>query len=152
VNLTAEEDAQFAEIARARTARHPLRTWLYVPLQRVVTLWFTPRIEQLPISGNVFPLAQTWETDRQDMSTTIGFFLLNLLYVTLAIWGALGIGRGLPEARPAILLLACFVLLRTVFLTTVETPEPRYLLVCFPIVIAVAAQVFARRRSAVGNR
>ena len=152
LNFSAEEDAQFAEIARARTARHPLRTWLYVPLQRVATLWFTPRIEQLPISGNVFPLAQTWESDRQDMSTTIGFFLLNLLYLTLAIWGALGIWRGLPEARSAIRLLACFVLLRTAFLTTVETPEPRYLLVCFPVVIAVAAQVFARRRAVVGNR
>jgi len=32
--------------------------------------------------------------------------------------------------------------LRTAFLTTVETPEPRYVLVCFPALIALAAQVF----------
>ena len=57
-NLTPEEDRQFAQIAEARTARHPLRTYLYVPLQRVVTLWFTPRVEQLPISGPIFPLAR----------------------------------------------------------------------------------------------
>jgi hypothetical protein len=28
------------------------------------------------------------------------------------------------------------------FLATLETPEPRYVLVCFPILLAVAAQVF----------
>jgi len=44
-------------------------------------------------------------------------------------------------------LLASFVLLRTAFLTTVETPEPRYILVCFPAIIALAAQIFARRQS-----
>ena len=31
------------------------------------------------------------------------------------------------------------------FLTTVETPEPRYVVVCFPILLALAAQLFARR-------
>jgi hypothetical protein len=31
------------------------------------------------------------------------------------------------------------VLLRTVFLTTVETPEPRYVLECFPVVLALGA-------------
>jgi hypothetical protein len=28
----------------------------------------------------------------------------------------------------------------------VETPEPRYVLVCFPAVIALAAHAFARRK------
>jgi len=146
-NLTPQEDAEFAAIALARTARHPLRTWLTVPLQRVVTLWFTPRIEQLPISGNVFPLAETWDSDRQDMSTTLGFFFANIIYVILALCGAWRIWRRLAEARAALLLLASFVLLRTAFLTTVETPEPRYVLVCFPAIIAIAAQIFARRQS-----
>jgi hypothetical protein len=40
-------------------------------------------------------------------------------------------------------LLATFVLLRTAFLTTLETPEPRYVLVCYPALMALAAQVFA---------
>jgi len=144
-NLTPEEDAQFAQIARARTAREPVRTYLWVPLQRVVTLWFTPRVEQLPISGSIFPLAQTWDTDRQDMCVTLGLFFANIFYVALALWGAARLWSFAPEARDAVILLAAFVLIRTAFLTTIETPEPRYVLVCFPAVIALAAHGLVRR-------
>jgi hypothetical protein len=38
-----------------------------------------------------------------------------------------------------------FMLLRTAFLTTLETPEPRYVLVCFPALIAMGAQLFAAK-------
>jgi hypothetical protein len=147
-NLTPEEDQQFAQIASARTARHPLRTYLYVPLQRVITLWFTPRIEQLPISGSIFPLAETWETDRVDMCVTLGLFFVNIFYVALALWGAAHIWRQSSGAQAAVALLIGFILVRTAFLTTVETPEPRYVLVCFPAVIALAALAFAPRKLA----
>jgi hypothetical protein len=146
LSFTAEEDQQFAEIARQRTARHPVRTYLCVPLERVITLWFTPRIEQLPVSGTVFPLAQAWDTDRLDMVVTVGLFALNIFYLALAVFGAFRLWRSSPGARAAIALLLCFVAVRTAFLTTVETPEPRYVLVCFPAVIALAAQVFARSK------
>jgi hypothetical protein len=148
MTLTAEEDQQFAEIALVRTARHPSRTYVTVPLQRVLTLWFTPRIEQLPISGSVFPLAKTWDTDRLDMSVTVGFFFLNVFYVALALWGATRLWRHWPEARAAVVLLAFFILVRTAFLTTIETPEPRYVLVCYPAVIALAAHAFSRHQPA----
>jgi len=45
----------------------------------------------------------------------------------------------------AIALLLVFILVRTAFLTTLETPEPRYVLVCFPALIALVAQVFVPR-------
>jgi len=49
-------------------------------------------------------------------------------------------------SRPAaVAFLALFMVLRTAFLTTLETPEPRYVLVCFPALMALGAQVFARR-------
>ena len=146
-NLTPEQDAQFALIAHARTDRHPLRTYLWVPLQRTVTLWFTPRIEQLPISGSIFPLAETWDTDRLDMAATLSLFFINLLYIAFALWGALKLWRLAPEARAAVAMLALLVIIRTAFLTTIETPEPRYVLVCFPAVLALAAHGFMRRRS-----
>ena len=147
-NLTPEQDAQFAQIARARTAREPLRTYLWVPLQRVVTLWFTPRVEQLPVTGSVFPLAYNWDRDRLDMCVTLGLFAVNIFYVALALWGAFCLLGDSPETRVAVVLLASFVLVRTVFLTTVETPEPRYVLVCFPAVIALAAHGLRRRAAA----
>src|SRR5260370_30913545 len=40
LTLTPEEDAAFAQLARERTARHPLRTYLWLPAARAVTIWF----------------------------------------------------------------------------------------------------------------
>jgi hypothetical protein len=143
LTLTPEEDAAFAQLARERTARHPLRTYVWLPAARAITLWFTPRIELLPVSGVVFPLAQAWEDDRIDQSVTVAFFLLNVAYIAFAVWGSASLWRRSFAARPAVALLVVFILSRTVFLTTLETPEPRYVLVCFPALVALAAQVFA---------
>ena len=144
LTLTPEEDHAFGELARQRTARHPLQTYIGLPLARAVTLWFTPRIELLPVSGTVFPLRESWRDDKIDQSVTVGLFLLNIGYIALAIWGFLRLWRQSAAVRPALAVLLAFVLLRTAFLTTLETPEPRYVLVCFPVIIALAAQVFSR--------
>jgi hypothetical protein len=143
LTLTPEEDAAFAQLARERTTRHPLRTYVWLPAARAITLWLTPRIELLPVSGVVFPLAQAWEDDRIDQSVTVAFFLLNVAYIAFAVWGSASLWRRSFAARPAVALLVVFILSRTVFLTTLETPEPRYVLVCFPALVALAAQVFA---------
>jgi hypothetical protein len=143
LTLTKEEDDAFGQIARERTARHPLRTFLWIPAARAAVMWFTPRIELLPVSGHVFPLAYMHEEDPVDQEVTSGFFLLNLLYVGLGVWGGVRFWRSSPSVRPVVVFLALFILLRTAFLTTLETPEPRYVLVCFPILIAMGAQVFA---------
>ena len=143
LTLTLDEDRAFGKLARERTARDPLRTYAWLPMARAVTMWFTPRIELIPVSGTVFPLAQSWHDDKVDQGVTAGLFLLNIAYVVLAIWGAVRLWRPSSSVRPAILLLATFIALRTAFLTTLETPEPRYVLVCFPALLALAAQVFA---------
>jgi hypothetical protein len=145
LTLTPEEDAAFAQLARERTARRPLRTYVWLPAARAVAIWFTPRIELLPVSGHVFPLAQLREDDPVDQEVTSLFFALNLFYAGLGVWGAVRLWRSNPAARPAVAFLALFIALRTAFLTTVETPEPRYVLVCFPALIALGAQAFARR-------
>jgi len=145
LTLTSEEDAAFAQLARERTARHPLRTYLWLPAARALTIWFTPRIELLPVSGNVFPLAQMRVDDPVDQELTSLFFALNLFYVGLGVWGATRLWRLNPAARPAVAFLALFIVLRTAFLTTLETPEPRYVLVCFPALIALGAQAVSRR-------
>ncbi|HZC66943.1 MAG TPA: hypothetical protein VE545_10235 [Candidatus Dormibacteraeota bacterium] len=150
LTLTADEDAAFGQLARERTARHPLRRYLLIPVARMFTLWFTPRIELIPVSGTVFPLKQSWQDDKADQSVTILFFVLNIFNVALGMWGSWRLWRWSPAVRPALMVLGVFVLLRTAFLTTVETPEPRYVLECFPAVIALGATVFGgRRRDAV---
>jgi len=142
LTFTREEDAVFAQLARERTARRPLRTYLWIPLRRAVRIWFTPRIELLPISGHVFPLAYMREEDPVDQRMTILIFSLNILYVGLGIWA----GRKLwkhRRSRAAVVLLVFYMVVRTGFLTTLETPEPRYVLECFPALIAMAAAAFA---------
>jgi len=166
LTLTQEEDDAFAQLARERAARHPFRTYLWIPAARAVVIWFSPRIELLPISGDVFPLAQKFDTDPADQAFTILLFLLNIAYVVLALCGAIKLWRSPGSAdrpigvspaagaakwsgaRPALVFLLLFLLLRTAFLTTLETPEPRYVLVCFPILIALAAQLFAVKAGA----
>lgn len=139
--FTAEEDAAFGALAKERTARHPLRTYLWIPTARAGTIWLSPRIELLPYSGKVFPLKEAWEEDPVDQSVTIGFAILNIFYLGLTGWGTWKLWRH-PGARAAVVLLLGYLVVRTAFLATLETPEPRYVLVCFPILLALAAQAF----------
>jgi hypothetical protein len=140
ITWTEEEDAVFAQLARERTARHPLRTYLWIPLRRAGRIWFTPRIELLPVSGHVFPLAYQREEDPLDQEVTILFFLGNAFYVALGLWGACKLWH-CRTSRVALVVLSLYIAVRTAFLTTLETPEPRYVLECFPAVIALGAQV-----------
>jgi hypothetical protein len=142
---TAEEDAMFAQLAQERTARHPLRTYLWIPLRRALVIWFSPRIELLPVSGHVFPLAYQWEEDPVDQRVTILIFLGNVFYVGLGLWGAWKLWH-YSGAQAAVAVPILYLIVRTAFLTTMETPEPRYVLVCFPGLIALGAQVMWREK------
>ena len=145
LTLTKEEDEAFGQLARERTSRHPLRTYLALPALRALTMWFSPRIELLPVSGAVFPLKQAWEEDKIDLMVTMGLFVLSLSYLGLGIWGAVKVWRIQSEMQMAVLMLAAFVVVRTAFLTTLETPEPRYVLECFPALMALGAAGLAAR-------
>ncbi len=142
LTLSREQDAEFGEIARERTANHPLRTYVKIPLLRALAMWFTPRVELLPTSSPVRPVGSEWEDDRLDFLVTLGMALLNAAYIALALAGA-----WMVRKRPGVALLIVFVLVRTAFIASfVETPEPRYVLECFPAVLALAAQAFGGRR------
>jgi hypothetical protein len=143
---THEQDAQFAQLARERTARHPLRTYAKIPLLRSLVMWFIPRVELLPNSSPLHPVATEWEDDRADFVFTLALVAANFLYVVLALAG-LCIAWRLASARPAVAFLVAFILIRTLYIAGfIETPEPRYVLECFPAVIALAAQVFVAHR------
>jgi hypothetical protein len=149
LDISPEMDHQFAEIARERTRRHPLRTYVRVPFERALTIWFTPRTELLPIDGKFWPLREQWEDSHADVLVTGGFAVLGYLYVALAIGGIWLAWRTQLERRDAgshdganlwgVALLAAYFAVRTAFLTTVEAPEPRYVVSCFPGVLALIA-------------
>jgi hypothetical protein len=138
LSLPPDEDRAFGEIAHERTARHPLRTFMKIPVLRSLTMWFTPRIELLPYSGQIWPLRSEWQDDREDLVATLVLFFVNCLYVALALTGA-----WIARRRPDWAFLIVFIALRTAFFAGfADAPEPRYVLECFPAVIALAAQVF----------
>jgi hypothetical protein len=136
-------DGKFRGIARERTARHPLRTYVKVPFLRCFALWFTPRVELLPISGHLTPLSLEWEDDRPDFLRAVAFALGNIFFIGLGLAGTWA-ARG----RPGVAFLIVFIVVRTVFFAyAVETTEPRYVLECFPALLALGAQAFSSRFS-----
>jgi hypothetical protein len=138
LKMTPMLDREFALLARERTARHPMRTYFFIPVSRAWIIWFTPRIELLPYSGKVWPLSEKWRGNRMDVGVTLGYGILNCIYLGLAFAGAWRCRN-----HPALALLIAFIVVRTTFLTQLQTVEPRYVTVCFPAVLALGALTWA---------
>jgi hypothetical protein len=142
-------DRQFAEIARQRTGRHSLRTYVWVPFQRALTIWFTPRTELMDIDGKFWPLRQQWRDSRANVLITGSFAALGYAYVALALAGVWLAWRAKRPSNSTvsplgpnlwgIALVVAYLVVRTAFLTTVEAPEPRYVVSCYPAVFALIA-------------
>jgi hypothetical protein len=156
LDISPEMDREFAEIARERTHRHPLRTYVQVPFQRALSIWFTPRTELLPIDGKLWPIRKQWRDSHMNFLVTAGFGALGYIYVVLALggiwvaWRRSRRGIVVPGPRNApnlwgIALILAYLLVRTAFLTTIETPEPRYVVTCYPAVLALAALLWVRK-------
>jgi 4-amino-4-deoxy-L-arabinose transferase-like glycosyltransferase len=146
--FTPEWNAQFTELARERTARHPLRTYVTVPFQRALTMWFTPRVEMMGYTGDLWPMHQSYEDDPAGFYATVLLGAIGIIYVAFAVGGSAKIfGKHLmtgPQLWGVAVLIA-FCVVRTAFLTRVQTPEPRYVLECFPVVYSLGAFLWARR-------
>jgi 4-amino-4-deoxy-L-arabinose transferase-like glycosyltransferase len=140
LQMTPVLDHEFAKLAQERTARRPLRTYLFIPIERMGAMWFTPRVELLPYSGNLWPPGEKWRGNRMDFGVTAGFGLLGLLYAGLALGGAWR-----SRAEPGVALLLMFLAIRTVCLTQLQTVEPRYVLVCFPAILVLGALALGKR-------
>jgi hypothetical protein len=96
-----------------------------------------PRTEILP------PDVRWWEfNDDVGLSfVAVGFGLLNMAYVAAALLAFIRRPSGMRWAG----LLVGFVLLRSAFLGTLENPEPRYTLECYPVIIVLGASLLAGR-------
>jgi len=135
LRMTPDLDRRFAGLAAERIHHAPSRYYLWLPLLRIADMWLRPRTEILPCN------TRWWEFDEQPrwlvLSITLG--VINLLYIGAAL---LGLFRARP--MPHLGLLLTFVVVRSAFLGTLENPEPRYTLECYPVAIVLAAAVFER--------
>ncbi len=132
-DVSPELDARFAALASARIHSAPFRYYLWLPALRIADMWLRPRTELLPSDP------RWWEFNdaRGWLAISIIFGLVNFVYVVAALAGFL---RG-REAH-GFGLLIFFLVIRSLFLGTLENPEPRYTLECYPVVIVAAAALF----------
>jgi hypothetical protein len=137
LKMTPVLDREFAVLAAERTARQPLRTFVFVPAERIVAMWFTPRIELLPYSGKLSPVGAKWRGNPADFGFTFGFGVLGILYLGMA-----AVGWWRCRAQLAATFLVLFVAIRTVAMTQLQTVEPRYVIECFPVIVALGALVW----------
>ena len=139
LHVTPDLDYQFADLAKERIRDHPWRYYLCLPLMRIADMWLRPRTELLP------PDPRWWEfnDDRRWSAVAVGFGVINFLYVGAALAGLLR-SFGLSEsARGSLGLLVLYVVLRSLFLGTLENPEPRYTLECYTVLILLATKIWA---------
>ncbi len=126
--LTPDLDARFAQLAQERIHAHPFRYYVTLPLLRLADMWLRPRVETLNT-----PL-RWWQYAQHPAQTWVAIFygLLNLAYLLAAFLGVLRWPRLVGS-------MVALIVLRSLLLATLEAPESRYTLECFPLVIVLAA-------------
>jgi 4-amino-4-deoxy-L-arabinose transferase-like glycosyltransferase len=134
---TPEMDAQLGTIADARIRRAPLRYYAVLPALRVADMWFRPRTDLLRTNDRWWELVD----DPRGTFWASVVLLINLFFVGAALWAIIR-RRDVRWAG----LLILFVVLRSGFLGTLENPETRYTLECYPVVLLFAAAALAGKK------
>ncbi len=141
LHVTPELDVRFAALAEQRIRHAPLRYYVWLPLVRIADMWLRPRTETLPSD------TRWWEFNDDPkwsaLAVTLG--VINILYIGAA-------SAGLVRARWSIALglILTFILLRSLFLGSLENPEPRYTLEAYFVVIVLASFLFKGRTTSAG--
>ena len=142
LHVTPDLDARFAALAAERVRHSRLRYYVGLPLLRIADMWLRPRTETLPSD------TRWWEFDDDPkwLTLAVGLGIVNLAYVGAALAGLVR-GRFAPHLG----LLLTFVILRSLFLGTLENPEPRYTLECYPVLIVLASALLQKKQQAGGD-
>jgi hypothetical protein len=134
LNVDADLDRDFENLALQRMSHNPFRYYVWLPVLRMADMWLRPRTEMLPVES------RWWDFTKHRGQSFFALFwaAINLAFLLLAWRGWL---RGKFGAGGVAIFT--FLLVRTLFLGTLENPEPRYVLECFPVVLALAGCAFS---------
>ena len=144
VEMTPEIDTGFAQIARERIARHPLRYYVWLPLKRARSLWFDTHSDYYPFQGQLLPL-EDLDYDIHQQYFLTAFAALTLVYTVLGLAGAWFLWQTRTfSARLWLLLAGLMILLRVGFFSSMENPEPRYVVEVFPFLCILGGIATAR--------
>jgi hypothetical protein len=148
VEMTPEIDAGFAQLADERVRRAPLRYYLWLPLKRAGALWFDTHSQFYPFSGELFPLDDL-DYDEQQQYWLPVFCALTWIYTLVGALGAWTLWRARRAGAWVWLLLALLLTLpRLAFMSTLENPEPRYVVELFVFLAALGGVGLSGVRSA----
>ena len=125
-DLSPALDAGFARLAEERVKADPLRYYLWLPLGRMADMWLRPRVENLNID------LDWWVYAHHNAETRFSWAYagLNTVYLLLGLAGLCLRPRFWPW-------MLAYMMLRSALLMTVEAPEARYTLECFPMVFVL---------------
>jgi hypothetical protein len=102
---------------------------------RIADMWLRPRTELFPSD----PRWWEFNDDPRWLTVSLVFGAINISYVVMFL-----AGWTRSHAIFGVGLFVFFVLLRSAFLGSLENPEPRYTLECYPAVLLLAASLFHR--------
>lgn len=132
VEMTPEIDAGFAQIARERVGRHPLRYYVLLPIKRALSLWFDTHSQYYPFEGELLPV-EDLDYDIYQQFWLPLFAGLTFFYTLMGIAGGWFLWQSREfAARRWLLLAGLMIFLRLGFFATLENPEPRYVVEVFP--------------------
>jgi hypothetical protein len=132
MELTTEIDARFGRLADERIAAHPLRSYVWLPLGRLADMWLRPRVEDMDIDLDWW----VYSHHRAETRFCWGYAALNAVFVGLGIVGLF--------LRPRFWgAMLAYIVLRSALLLTIEAPETRYTLECFPMLIVCGGVAMA---------
>jgi len=92
-----------------------------------------------PIQGKLWPLSESYRSNPTDFEVTLGLALLNVLYVGMGLAAAWSC-----RTNPGVLLIVAFILIRTAFLTQLQTCEAALRPGLLPRSAGHGAQLFRR--------
>jgi hypothetical protein len=144
VAMTPQLDAAFGQLAAERIARHPLRYYFWMPAKRAAALWFNTHSDYYPFEGTLLPLEDLDHDIHQNIwlplfAALVGIYTLAGLAGAFVLWLS-----GDFYSRSWLLLVFLIVVPRLAFFSTLENPEPRYVVEFFPFLAALGGIAFAR--------
>jgi len=144
VALTPQLDAAFGQIAAERIAHHPLRYYFWTPAKRAAALWFNTHSDYYPFEGTLLPLEDLDHDIHQHIwlplfAALVGIYTLAGLAGAFVLWLS-----GDFYSRSWLLLVCLMVVTRLAFFSTLENPEPRYVVELFPFLAVLGGIAFAR--------
>jgi len=166
-----EIDAKFAELARERAARAPVRTYVVLPMERAAILWGNPfssfgwpnelpssvgdqqRLEASRNAGGLMTLARQYPVRALSKAFTASYrAILEILFVSILL---VSFGGQLSDFRRVVWVVTAWLAARTAFLAVVDAFETRYMAPAAPameLVVVVGCLILMGRRGRFGLR